>query len=178
MTKSNRSVLDSSLAVEVTNQWCCCCCCIGVDMRPKGGSFLEMCISSKVNGWFEPHTAGSWLEVVELVRFRCRWSMISIEGPSSSIFDQGFPYSATGSSTSIEVVVVILEVSEVVSRGPSLFNCHAITFSWWSQFHVVNIWSSKMMYEIRRESGEEIKRKRASLYDLQRLLDNFGIIFR
>ncbi len=65
--------------------------------------------------------------------------MISMEVPWSLIFDQGFPYSAMGSSTSIGVVVVILEVSEVVSRGPSLFNRHAIAFSWWSQFHVVNI---------------------------------------
>ncbi len=47
--------------------------------------------------------------------------MISMKVPSSSIFDQGFPYSATGSSTSIGVVVVISEVSEVVFRGLSLF---------------------------------------------------------
>jgi hypothetical protein len=81
--------------------------------------------------------------------------MISMEVPSSLIFDQGFPYSAMGSSISIGVVVVILEVSEVVSRGPSLFNRHAIAFSWWSQFHVVNIEAVRWCMKLR---GNQVKK--------------------
>ncbi len=176
MTKSNKSVLDSSLAVEVTNQWRCCCC-IGVDMRPKGAAFVYF---QRSKWLIRTHTADSWLEVVELVRFRCRWSMIHDQHESSfvldiwsriSLFGNGVKHLDRGGSGNLG------GVWSGVSRTESL-RCHAIVFSCWSQFHVVNIWSSKMVYEIRRESGEERKRKRASLYNLQRLLHNFEIIFR